>query len=163
MTGVQTCALPIYYLANKENNLYFALVGDYKDADEKDMPQDEAITGAALAGICKLNKQYASEGREIFFYFHRHRQFNANQNKWMGWERKRGAIVEFNQLIRGSTETSYSITSCNPSDIPRLRYIITLDADTNLPMNSARKLVGAISHPLNRAVVEDGKKCVVRG
>lgn len=155
--------LEIFYLANRERNLFFGLVGDYKDAPEKDMPGDDRITAAALEGIKKLNHRYADENRDTFFYFHRHRQYNNAQNKWMGWERKRGAIMEFNNLLRGNTDTSYSIVSGDLSKLPYIKYVITLDADTQLPMGAARKLVGALSHPLNKAKIDNETGIVLEG
>ena len=155
--------LEVHYLANKSDNVYFALVGDYKDAASKDMPEDKAIIEAALKGVEQLNKSYAPQGRNIFFYLHRHRQYNPAQNKWMGWERKRGAITELNELLLGSSHTSYTISSSDISQLPSVKYILTLDADTNLPIGSAKKLIGTIAHPLNKAVIDKEKGIVSEG
>lgn len=154
--------LEVYYLSNKEDNLCFALAGDYKDAVHKDLPGDEAIIKTGLDGVKRLNKKYA-RGSDIFFFFHRHRQYCEKQDKWMGWERKRGALVEFNELMRGSENTSYSIVSGDISHLNKVKYVITLDADTRIPMDTAKKLIGCISHPLNKASLDKEKEIVLEG
>ncbi len=143
--------LEVYYLANREDNLFFALVGDFRDAPAQEQEKDEAIVKTALEGIAELNRKYSADGPSVFYYMHRKRTFNASQDRWMGWERKRGAIVEFNKLLRGETNTGFTICSDELSTLPAIRYVITLDADTNLPMGAARRLIGTIAHPLNRA------------
>lgn len=155
--------LETFYLANREEHLYFALVGDYKDAVQAEMPDDDKIIKTALDGVKELNRKYTCGGKDIFFYFHRHRQYNDRQRKWMGRERKRGAIIEFNSLMLGNGRTSYTITSTKPGELPKIKYIITLDADTNLPMGAARRLIGTMSHPMNRPVIDKEKGIVVDG
>lgn len=155
--------MEIHYLANKEKNLFFALAGDYKDASSKDADGDEGIIKSALDGVKELNRKYSKDGRDVFYYFHRHRIFNQNQNKWMGWERKRGALMELNELLRGSEGTSYSILSCSLDGIPYVNYVITLDADTVLPIDGARRMIGTIAHPLNRPVIDKQKGIVTEG
>jgi cyclic beta-1,2-glucan synthetase len=155
--------LEVYYLSNRENNLYFALAGDYKDSDSKDMAGDEKIISTAINRINELNKKYSKDGRDIFYFFHRHRQYNERQKKWMGWERKRGALVEFNDMLLGSKKTSYTITSKDISKLPKVKYVITLDADTILPLGTAKKLIGTMVHPLNLPEVDEEKGIVVSG
>ena len=155
--------LEVYYLSNRENNLYFALAGDYKDSDSKDMAGDSKIIKTALDSIDKLNKKYSKGEKDIFYFFHRHRQFNDRQKKWMGWERKRGALVEFNDMLLGSKKTSYSIISKDIQLLPKLKYVITLDADTILPLGTAKKLIGTMIHPLNLPEVDEEKGVVVKG
>ena len=145
----------VYYLANMDKNLYFAILGDYTDAREENMPGDGEITDAALKVIKEMNRKYAHGRVDIFYYFGREREYNPCQRMWMGWERKRGKLLEFNRLLRGCTDTTYSIMSCDCSNLPRIKYIITLDADTELPRGTAKKLIGAISHPLNAGVLDD--------
>lgn len=158
-----TAQMEAMYLSNRDKNLYFALVGDFKDADKKELPEDDKIVKTALDEINRLNRTYEGENGNRFFYFNRYRQFSEKQNKWMGWERKRGAIMEFNQLLGGKKDTGYSIGSSDPSTLPPIKYIITLDADTNLPIGAARRLVGTMMHPLNRAVIDEGKGIVKEG
>lgn len=152
--------LEVYYHANREDNLYFALAGDFKDSDQKTMPEDQGIINEGLEGIRVLNQKY-TKGDDIFYFLVRHRQYNEKQGKWMGWERKRGAILELNALLKGSKNTSYSTVSGDISRLKGVKYVITLDADTNLTMDTAKKLIGTISHPLNRAVF-GGDEGVIR-
>ncbi|TYQ15914.1 UNVERIFIED_CONTAM: cellobiose phosphorylase [Acetivibrio alkalicellulosi] len=156
-------SLEVYYLANKEKNIFLALVGDYKDSDAKEMKDDKKIIDAALSKVNQLNEKYCDKGQEIFYFFHRHRQFNDKQSKWMGWERKRGALVEFNEMILGSEKTSFSIVSKEINKLPKVKYIITLDADTVLPLGMAKRLIGTMSHTLNRPVIDEEKSLVVEG
>lgn len=155
--------LEVFYLANKSDNIYFSLVGDFKDCNEETLPEDNDIVNAALKRIDELNKIYATDGKPIFFFFCRARQFNPKQNKWLGWERKRGAIIEFNRMLRGDRNTSYVYHSVDVSDLPNIKYVITLDADTQLPLETATQLVGTIAHPLNRAIFDEEKGIVTEG
>lgn len=155
--------LEVYYLANRERNLFFALVGDFKDAPSKDHPSDNITIETVINTIAGLNKKYAGDGPPVFYYFQRGRSYNTSQDRWMGWERKRGAIVELNRLLRGETDTGYNIISDDITLLPGIKYVITLDADTNLPMGVARKLIGTIAHPLNRAVIDDKTGLVTEG
>lgn len=154
--------MEVYYLANKEDNIYFSLVGDFKDADSENIETDVDIITEALNGIKKLNQNYSGE-KEIFYYFHRKRIYNKKQGKWIGWERKRGAIIEFNDLLAGKNDTSFYIQSSNTVNFSEIKYVITVDSDTNLIMNSAKKLIGVITHPLNRAIYDESRKIVVDG
>lgn len=156
-------SLEVYYLANKEKNIYFALVGDYKDSAKEKMPNDKKIVDIALSKVAELNKKYCKGEEEIFYFFHRHRQFNDRQNKWIGWERKRGALIEFNNMILGSKKTSFSIVSKDINKLPEIKYIITLDADTVLPLGTAKRLIGTMSHLLNRPIINEEKGVVVEG
>ncbi len=153
--------LEVRYLGNRDRNLFFALVTDPPDStkqfDEKD----------ALAQLCselvqELNQKYARDGRDLFFHFHRNRVYNAAEKIWMGWERKRGKLLDFNHLLLGQ-ENDFTLKTGNLSALSKIKYVITLDADTQLPRDSARKLVGALAHPLNRAVVDPVSKKVVEG
>ncbi len=147
--------MEVCYLANRESNLFFALVGDFKDSASERQDGDDEIIQAAINGIEKLNAKYSAGGCAVFYYLHRSRTYNSSQGRWMGWERKRGAIVEFNKLLRGGTDTGFSTAEPDMSPLPLIRYVITLDADTSLPMGTARKLIGTIAHPLNRAVIDE--------
>jgi cyclic beta-1,2-glucan synthetase len=140
--------LEVLALGNLDPRIHFAILGDFTDAPSPDMPDDDAILSAARAGIESLNARYG-EGR--FFLFHRLRQWNPGEDAWMGWERKRGKIAELNRLLRGAKDTSYHVQVGDVEILPRVRYCITLDSDTLLPRDAARKLVGIIAHPLNRA------------
>ena len=155
--------LEIHYLANAQNNLYFALLGDFKDSDIEEEQEDKAIVSAGLLAIETLNKKYCREEKKIFFFFNRYRQYNKKENKWIGWERKRGKLMEFNEFLRGNDNTSYNVISSNAQELRKVKYVITLDADTKLPRDAAKKLIGAMAHPLNNAVLNHSKKRVSRG
>ncbi len=151
-----------YYLANREKNLFFALAGDFKDFSDKAMPGDSEIIKAAISGINGLNAKYA-EKEDIFFYFNRERVYSKEQNRWMGWERKRGALVELNRLLKGAADTSYTTITGSMEAIKDIKYVITIDADTKLSMETAKKLIGTIMHPLNKAVVDSTSGIVTQG
>ncbi len=157
-------ALEVRFLANRDENLCFALVTDFPDAAQEHMPQDEASLQTARHGIEALNVKYRgvprnnAEGNGAFgqadqsgrfFLFHRARRWNPSEDVWMGWERKRGKLEDFNAALRGETGRFDSIIG--PTDsLKGIRYVITLDSDTQLPRDSAWQLVGAMAHPLNR-------------
>jgi cellobiose phosphorylase len=157
--------LEIRYLANRDANLHFALLGDFADAHEQDRPEDAALLAAASVCVQTLNARHGAEGQpaDRFYYFHRRRNWNEGEQVWMGWERKRGKLTEFNRLLRGVTDTNYSVQIGDLSILPQIKYVITLDADTELPLNSARRLVGTAAHPLNRAVVDPETRRVLEG
>ncbi len=155
--------MEVYYLANKDKNVFFGLVGDFKDYKAETNPDDKAIIDTVMAGVKHLNEKYDEEGGIKFYYFHRKREYNPKQGKWMGWERKRGAIIHFNNLITGRPNTSFIYKSSDTDALKDIRYIITIDSDTNLVMDSARKLIGTISHPLNRAVYDPDSGVVADG
>ncbi len=145
--------LELHYLGNADPHLGFALLTDFADAPMPHMPEDDALLEQVKRGIERLNQKY-SRGEEggPFYLFHRRRLWNHSEDCWMGWERKRGKLVEFNRLLRGSQETSYIVQMGGDLDVlPQVEYVITLDADTVFPRGSARRLIGALAHPLNRA------------
>lgn len=154
--------LEVYYLANQENNLYFAVLGDFADASRKTLPEDRKIVETGEELIQALNRRYALPAEPIFYFFYRTREWNGAEERWMGWERKRGKLEEFNRLLRGARDTSYVAEEIPPA-LQQVKYVITLDADTGLPRDAARRLVGAISHPLNRAVIDKKIGRVKRG
>ncbi len=155
--------LEITYLANPDARLRFALLTDFADAKEEHRPEDDGFILAALDGVRTLNAKYAGGGPDRFFLFHRRRSWNPVQGCWMGWERKRGKLSEFNRLIRGDHDTNYVVQSADPATLPRMRFVITLDADTVLPRESARRLVGTLAHPLNAPRFDPARGLVVEG
>ncbi len=155
--------LESHYLSNREKNLYFALIGAFRDSDHAGMKDDANIIEAALQGIKDLNIKYSGAGRDIFYFFHRESQFNERNNKWIGWERKRGALMEFNDMVLGATDTSFSYFSSDAPPFSNIKYIITLDSDTILPMGMAKRMIGTMAHPLNRPVVDKKKGIVTEG
>lgn len=152
-----------HYLSNREENLFFALIGAFEDSDNSSMKKDDSIIEAALNGVKELNRKYSGSGQDKFYYFHRESQFNERNNKWIGWERKRGALMEFNDLVLGSDDTSFSYSSCNVPPFSNVKYIITLDSDTILPMGIAKKMIGTMAHPLNRPIVDRQRGIVIDG
>ncbi|MDQ6633338.1 MAG: DUF3131 domain-containing protein, partial [Gemmatimonadota bacterium] len=154
--------LEVQFLANRDAHLHFALLTDFNDADTETRPEDAAILRAAEAGVKALNARYAPRTNDAFYLFHRPRRWNERQGTWMGWERKRGKLGEFNRFLRGGTSGFASIVG-RPAPLQECRYVITLDADTVLPPGAARVLVGTIAHPLNRAQYDEVSGRVVRG
>jgi len=152
-----------YYLANRDRNLYFAILGDFKDASSRDMPEDKSIIDTALNAIKELNQKYAGHPEGPFYFFHRCRKWNDKQNCWMGWERKRGKLEEFNRLILGDSNTSYNVIAGDTKIFQTLKYVITIDADTELTNGSAGRLIGIMAHPLNRPVLNAQRNKVVDG
>ena len=139
--------LEVRFLANRDPHLHFALLTDFADADQHELPGDQALLEVARRRVDELN---AAHGPNRFFLFHRERQWNPREERWMGHERKRGKLAEFNRLLRGATDTSFIVQHGEPGVLRSVRYVITLDSDTQLPMEAARRLIGALSHPLNR-------------
>ncbi len=151
-----------HYLRNREKNLYFAIIGAFGDADAQRLPGDDAVLTAALDGVALLNETYAGDG-EIFYFFHRKRQYNPSNQVWIGWERKRGAIMEFNELMQGASDTSFICASSGTPPFGKIRYVITLDSETVLPIGMAKRLVGTMAHPLNRPYIDENRCVVTRG
>jgi len=155
--------LELHYLANPDSQLRFALLTDFADAPEETQPTDAVYLKSALDGVAELNRRHAGGGPDIFFVFHRKRQWNESEGRWMGWERKRGKLLEFNRLLRGAADTSYTTLSGPLSQLPFIRFVITLDADTNLPRETARRMICTLAHPLNRARLNPDRTRVVEG
>ena len=154
-------SLEIRYLGNSDANLYFTLLTDPPDSraafDEKD-----ELVALCSSLIEDLNRKYAANGPDRFFHLHRNRTFNDRENTWMGWERKRGKLLDLNEFILGG-EDKFPIKAGNVSQLRDVKYVITLDADTQLPRGIAARLVGAMAHPLNRAVVDSRTQTVKAG
>jgi cellobiose phosphorylase len=139
--------LEVRFLANRDPHLHFGLLSDFADADVETTAADEALVQLARATVDTLNDRH---GADRFFLFHRERRWNPGERRWMGWERKRGKLAEFNRLLRGATDTSFVVVHGDAAVVRSIKYVITLDSDTQLPMEAARRLVGTLSHPLNR-------------
>ncbi len=155
--------LEVHYLSNRDENIHFSVLADLKGADAENTPADSAVIATAQAGIDELNSRYGGEKHRPFHLFVRARQYNEVERTWMGWERKRGAIVELNRLLRGATDTSIALTRGDGDFLPGVTFVIVLDTDTLLPRDSARKLISTIAHPLNRAQVDHDRRIVSRG
>lgn len=153
-------ALHVRYLGNQDEKLQFVILGDFWPAKTDSTPYDEELLTFARAAIEQLNAQY---GRLTFHILFRKRVWCETESEFMGWERKRGKVVEFNKLLLGSEDTTFIISEESKRALRGSRYVITLDADAQLPPSSAHKMVGAIAHPLNAPVVDETKKLVTRG
>jgi cellobiose phosphorylase len=156
-------ALEIRYLGNRDANLFFALLTDFRDASEKNQPVDDALLAYARTALKSLNETYLEDRGCIFYLFHRPRVWNAEEQLWMGYERKRGKLEQFNALLRGGGQTAFSDIVGDPSIFASIRYVITLDTDTQLPRDAARTLVGNMAHPLNRPLYDPAKGRIVKG
>jgi cellobiose phosphorylase len=140
--------LEVRYLANSDLNLQFALLSDYADADAQHQPEDQELLDTLSRAIEDLNVRY---GNGKFFLFHRERSWSKGENKWIGWERKRGKLEEMNALLVGDHPNPQSILRVgNLADLQGIHFVITLDADTQLPHDSARAMIETLAHPLNR-------------
>lgn len=160
--------LELHHVANADANVGFALLTDFTDADQEVCCEDDNLLDVATSGILRLNSEYGRNGTGPFFLFHRKRQWNPGERCWMGWERKRGKLMEFNRLLRGATHTSYIIQkgdlrSLVSPDIAPVRFVITCDADTQLPFGAARRLIGTLAHALNQPCFDEHNNRVVAG
>jgi len=155
--------LEVQFLANREAHLHFALLSDLADAPSATEETDAAIVAAAVAGVGALNARYAPESQDIFYLFHRPRRWNPAEGVWMGWERKRGKLAEFNRFVLGGAADAFATVVGDVTPLRSVRYVITLDDDTHLPPDAAPLLVGALAHPLNRAGYDPGRGRVVHG
>jgi cyclic beta-1,2-glucan synthetase len=148
--------LEVRYLANRGANLHFALLTDFVDAPSETMPGDADLVRLAREGIEELNEKYGSTDGVIFYLLHRERRWNEREGVWMGYERKRGKLADLNATLRG-TQDRFAEVVGQTAILQSVRYVITLDTDTQLPRDAARQMVGTIAHPLNRPVFDD--KC----
>ncbi len=143
----------LHYLSNPDPQLQFALLTD--DVDAKSMPDDAALLDSAERAITALNAKHGKHGVGPFHLLHREPRWNPAEQRFMGWERKRGKLEELNRLLRGDAQTSYARHVGDAEALHGIRFVITLDSDTELPMESAHRLVGVLAHPLNRAVFDE--------
>jgi cyclic beta-1,2-glucan synthetase len=153
--------LELHYLCNPDPVLQFALLTD--DVDAMSMPQDQELVESVSSRIAALNARHGEDGVGPFHLLHREPRWNPGEQRFMGWERKRGKLEELNRLLRGDAHTSYSRHVGAAAGLQDIRFVITLDSDTQLPMGSARRLIGVLAHPLNRAVFDPETKRVVAG
>jgi cyclic beta-1,2-glucan synthetase len=157
--------LEVHHLSNQDDNFAFALLSDWSDNATEHAADDESLFDEAAAGIARLNERYGpAENGPRFFMLHRRRIWNEGEEKWMGWERKRGKLHELNRLLRGALDTTFLAVDGHVPSLPAgIRFVITLDADTRLPIGTARRLVGKLAHPLNRPRFDPHTGLVVQG
>jgi len=160
-------ALEIRALANPNKGLQFVMLSDFTDARKETMPEDDAILKAAREQVHSLNRRFKSRYGKKFYLLHRRRLWNPSENVWMGWERKRGKIEEFNRLLRSpDKETTFLSVPTDLIESNRtkpVKYVITLDSDTKLPPGSALDLIRTAAHPLNRPEIADDGEVVEKG
>ena len=142
--------LEIHYLANRAEHLHFALLTDFMDATEEILPSDESLLRHVREGVIALNEKYRRDRPGIFFLLHRPRRWNEAEDRWMGYERKRGKLAEFNALLRTGRTDRFQEIIGPLETLQTIHHVITLDTDTQLPRDTARQLIGTMAHPLNR-------------
>jgi cyclic beta-1,2-glucan synthetase len=155
--------LEVRYLANRNDNLHFGLLTDYTDASSETLPNDQKLLDTVKNGIEALNRKYKRENNDLFYLFHRPRKWNSQENAWMGYERKRGKLSDLNALLRGNRKELFSLIIGDQSVFPKIKYVITLDVDSQLPLGSAWKMIGTMAHPINQAWYDSNKKRVTKG
>ena len=157
--------LEIHHLASPGGDVSFVLLSDWTDAAAERVDGDDALVEIAVEGIRRLNRLYSpNPAAARFLLLHRRRQWNPAQAVWMGWERKRGKLHELNRLLRGAADTTFMPLDGQPPTVPAgVRYVVTLDADTRLPRDAVRRLVGKMAHPLNAPRFDSRSGRVVEG
>ena len=153
--------LEIRYLVNRDPNIFYALLTDLPDSQEPAGDKDRRVD-LAIQLIEGLNRRYASEPHGGFYLFHRHRVYNPREGAWMGWERKRGKLLDLNQLLRNTLDP-FPVKAGDLTRLPKIRYVLTLDSDTQLPRGTAQRMIGAMAHPLNQPLVDPELNIVTRG
>lgn len=153
--------LEVRYLVNRDPNIFYALLTDLPDTAEPAGEKDRRID-LAIQLIDELNERYAHEPHGGFYLFHRHRVYNPREGTWMGWERKRGKLLDLNQMLRNVFDP-FPVKTGDLTKLPTIRYVLTLDSDTQLPRGSAQRLIGAMAHPLNRPVIDPDLNIVTGG
>ena len=167
--------LEVYYLANESSNIYFTLLGDCSESTKKEEDFDNEVIEEGKKQVDKLNQKYKVDEKElpIFNFIYRERKFNKKENSYLGWERKRGMLNQFNEYILGNIQNPFRENTIENKiekeqskireRLEKIKYIITLDADTDLILNSAFELIGAMAHILNKPVIDDKRNIVIDG
>jgi cellobiose phosphorylase len=156
-------ALEVRFLANRDENLCFGLLTDFRDASEEKLSDDESLSALARQRIEELNEKYRNSKGGTFFLFHRPRQWNSEERIWMGYERKRGKLAALNSLLRCGSRADFSLIVGDTGVLSKVKYVITLDTDTQLPRDSAWQLAAAMAHPLNRPQYDENKERITAG
>ncbi len=156
-------SVELHYLANRDPHVHFALLTDFRDATQEVQPDDLVLIQRARDGIERLTLKYSADRQDIFFLLHRPRRWNPGEGTWMGYERKRGKLMDLNALLRGQKGHCFSEIVGMTALFPLIKYVITLDTDTQLPRDAARRLIGTMAHPLNRPVFDSVSGIVVEG
>ncbi|MEI7847810.1 MAG: hypothetical protein WCK35_18555, partial [Chloroflexota bacterium] len=152
-----------HFIGNSDPNIHFALLTDLSDASQKEISSENKLIERTKSEIMRLNNQYGNETYKPFLFFHRELVWNPGENSWMGWERKRGKLEEFNRLLLTQKSGSFCVQYGDLSILSKTRYVITTDADTLLPRESAHRLIGAIAHPLNQPEFDPVSNKIIAG
>ncbi len=136
-------ALEVRFLANRDEHLHFGLLTDFRDAPEETIPEDEPLLRLARKRIEELNEKYRGPKADTFFLFHRPRRWNPRERIWMGYERKRGKLAELNSLLRGGSRDRFSLLVGDTAVLSNVKYVITLDTDTQLPARFGLAVCGS--------------------
>ena len=147
-----------FYLTNGASNVAFAVLGDLPQSKRRKTDEDEATFAYAKARIGALREKYG----DCFYLFIRGRRRSASEGAYIGWERKRGGVLELCRFLRGEKTSLISFFG-EREELARTKYLITLDADTNLYIGAVRELLGVMLHPENRPVFDREKGRVVKG
>ena len=153
--------IEVRYLGNHDPNLHFALLTDLPDSAVPSNEDDPLVELCANL-VKQLNEKYSSRVNGSFLLLHRHRVYNPHEKVWMGWERKRGKLLDLNRLLSGHYD-SFPVKAGDLSILQQVRFVITLDADTEVPRGAAHRLIGTLAHPLNQAIIDPEKNVVVAG
>jgi cyclic beta-1,2-glucan synthetase len=153
--------LEVRFLGNQDPNLHFVLLTDLPDSPQEPR-EDNSLVDLCSELICRLNEKYAGAAMGSFLLLHRRRIYNPREKLWMGWERKRGKLMDLNNLLCGQHD-SFPVKAGNLSVLPSIRFAITLDSDTELPRGTAHRMVGALAHPLNQAIIDPATQTVIAG
>ena len=143
-------SLEVRFLANRDDALLFGLLTDFADSAVESLPDDELIVRTAADAVAELNHKYARTGKSIFFLFHRPRRWNAHEKIWMGHERKRGKLADLNTLLLDGRRDAFSHIEGELASLEGVRFVITLDTDTQLPRDAAKRLVATMAHVLHQ-------------
>ncbi|MFZ0953773.1 MAG: glucoamylase family protein [Candidatus Sulfotelmatobacter sp.] len=153
--------LEVRFLGNHDPNIHFALITDLPDSDEP-APEANPLVDLCANLIRELDERYSGKQMGSFLLLHRHRVYNRREKGWMGWERKRGKLLDLNNLLRGEYD-NFPVKVGDVSILPKVRFVLTLDSDTELPRGAAHRMVGTMTHPLNQAIIDPKKNIVVAG
>jgi cyclic beta-1,2-glucan synthetase len=153
--------IEVRYLGNHDPNLHFVLLTDLPDSPVPST-EDDPLVDLCAKLVKQLNEKYSGRGEGTFLLLHRHRVYNPREKVWMGWERKRGKLLDLNRLLGGHYD-SFPVKAGDLSVLQQVRFVITLDADTEVPRGAAHRLIGTLAHPLNQAIIDPERNVVVAG
>lgn len=158
-----TNTLELHFIGNRGSNIHFGLLTDFRDANSQSTPDDMPLLECLQKQIESLNARHNNGSNSLFFLFHRPRTWHPKDRIWMGYERKRGKLNDLNRLLRGEAKDRFCLIVGEPAIFLQIKYVITLDADTQLPRDTAGKLIGTMMHPLNQPVYDEQRQRVTEG